>query len=59
MKKIIFLKNHGIVITSNKIDEIYILLTETIDKLENIININFNTYKITNYISQLMNSYTK
>ena len=49
MKKIIFLKNHGIVITSNKIDEIYILLTETIDKLENIININFNTYKITNY----------
>lgn len=57
-ENIIFLKNHGIVITSNSIDEIYNILEYTIKKLEKIINIQFNEYKLTNYISSLMNNIT-
>lgn len=55
---IIFLKNHGIVITSDNINDIYKLLNYTIDTLEQIIQINFEEYKLTNYISSLMDNIT-
>ena len=63
-EEVIFLKNHGIVLTQNSIDELYNLLDKVIYLLENITNINLNTslnyneYKITNYISKLMNNIT-
>lgn len=57
-ESIIFLKNHGIVITNNNINEIYKILNNTIQKLEQIINLQFNEYKLTNYISSLMNNIT-
>ena len=63
-EEIIFLKNHGIVLTQNSIDELYNLLDKVMYLLEKIININLNTnlnyneYKITNYISKLMNNIT-
>jgi len=55
---VIFLKNHGIVLTHNSIDELYNLLDKVICLLEKIININYNEYKMTNYISKLMNNIT-
>jgi HAD superfamily hydrolase (TIGR01549 family) len=63
-EEIIFLKNHGIVLTQNSIDELYNLLDKVMYLLEKIINVNLNTnlnyneYKITNYISKLMNNIT-
>ena len=57
-QNIIFLKNHGIVITSDNINDIYKLLNHTIDTLEQIIKINFEEYKLTNYISSLMDNIT-
>jgi len=57
-EKIIFLQNHGIVITSDNIEEIYEILENTITQLENIIEKNFDDYKQTNYISKLMNKIT-
>lgn len=57
-EELIFLKNHGIVITSDTIENLYILLDNTISKLEEIINMNFNNYKFTNYVSKLMNQIT-
>ena len=57
-EEVIFLKNHGIVLTHNSIDQLYNLLDKVICLLEKIININYNEYKITNYISKLMNNIT-
>jgi HAD superfamily hydrolase (TIGR01549 family) len=57
-QELIFLKNHGIVLTSDNVENLYILLENTINKLEEIINMNFNNYKFTNYISKLMNKIT-
>jgi len=57
-EELIFLKNHGIVLTSDTIDDLYNLLNKTIDQLEDIINIKFNNYKYTNYITKLMNKIT-
>uniref|UniRef100_A0AB39JAW9 Class II Aldolase Adducin Family Protein n=1 Tax=Florenciella sp. virus SA2 TaxID=3240092 RepID=A0AB39JAW9_9VIRU len=57
-ENIVFLKNHGIVITNDDINEIYKILNDTLQKLEQIINIQFNEYKLTNYISSLMNNIT-
>jgi HAD superfamily hydrolase (TIGR01549 family) len=56
---LIFLKNHGIVLTSDNIENLYNLLNNTIDKLEEIVKINYNEYKYTNYISKLMNNISK
>ena len=57
-ENLIFLQNHGIVITSDNIEEIYEILENTINQLENIIEKNFDDYKQTNYISKLMNKIT-
>jgi len=57
-KDIIFLKNHGIVLTKNTIEELYLLLEEVINILEKLIQLDFKKYKLTNYISKLMNTIT-
>ena len=57
-EEVIFLKNHGIVLTHNSIEELYKLLDKVICLLEKIININYNENKMTNYISKLMNNIT-
>ena len=54
-EEIIFMKNHGIVITSNSIERIYTLIDNVTIKLELISNLNYTKYKNTNYISHLMN----
>jgi HAD superfamily hydrolase (TIGR01549 family) len=51
-ENIIFLKNHGLVFTSDKIDDLYQLVEETLIKLEKIISKNFFEYKLVNTISK-------
>ena len=52
-ENIIFLINHGIIVTSDNIDELYIELEKVISKFErNIEDINFEKYKNTNIISK-------
>jgi HAD superfamily hydrolase (TIGR01549 family) len=60
-ENIIFMKNHGLIITSNSIGELYITLNETLDVLETYVsNINNNIvldlkkYKYVNVISSTM-----
>jgi hypothetical protein len=50
-EKVIFLKNHGLIITSNDYDEIYVLLRTVIETCEKYENINFDKYRGTNHIS--------
>lgn len=52
---VIFLLNHGIIITSDDIKQIYILLEDVIDRFEKYQNINFDRYKSTNNISDIIN----
>ena len=58
-QNVIFLLNHGIIITCDFIDEIYILLEELINKFENYQNIDFDRYRLTNKISSVINSKCK
>ena len=57
-EKIIFMKNHGLVITSDSVIELKNILDNTIEKLETYSNLNFNLYKIVNKISKEMNMIT-
>lgn len=57
--KIIFLLNHGLIVTSDSLDEINNLIDSVIEKIENYINnnlkleLNFNKYKVVNLISSV------
>jgi HAD superfamily hydrolase (TIGR01549 family) len=55
-EKIIFLLNHGIIITSDNFDEVYYLLDDVLEKFESYQNIDFIKYKNTNKISNLINN---
>ena len=55
-ENIIFLINHGIIITSDTYEEIYDLLNDVINKFENIQNINFEKFKYTNLLSHFINN---
>lgn len=57
-EKVIFLKNHGIVITGDNIEEVYNSLNNVINKLEDYLKINFSRYKLVNYISKCLKSVT-
>ena len=54
-QKLIFMKNHGIVVTSDNIDDLKNILKDTIDKLELELKLNFKKYKFVNEISEKMN----
>jgi len=55
-ENVIFLLNHGIIITCDDYDKIYSLLEELLIKFENYQNINFDKYKYTNNISKFINN---
>ena len=55
-QNVIFLLNHGIIITSNDIKKVHILLEDIIQKFENFQHINFDKYKLTNKISNIINN---
>jgi HAD superfamily hydrolase (TIGR01549 family) len=58
-EKIIFLLNHGVIITSHDISEVYYLLNDLLDKFECYQNIDFIKYKNTNKISETVNNLFK
>lgn len=54
-ENVIFLINHGIIITSNNINEIYQIIHDVLEKFELYQKINFDKYKYTNKISNIIN----
>ncbi|UKJ08241.1 class II aldolase/adducin family protein [Solitalea lacus] len=53
---IIFLQNHGLIVTSDDKDEIKTLTEDVLEKIEKFMNIDMSRYKLTNDISNLFNS---
>jgi len=53
-EKIIFMKNHGIVVTSDDSQEIMIILRNIIEKLEFYLNLDFKKYHLVNTISDCL-----
>jgi len=58
-EKVIFLLNHGIIITSDDISEIYNLIKDVLEKFESYQNMDFFKYKNTNKISKTINNVFK
>ena len=55
--KIIFLQNHGLIVTSNNKDDIITVTDSSIKKIEDYLKINFDKYKLTNSVSFLFDSF--
>ena len=53
---VIFLINHGIIVTSDDIHQIYSLLEDVVSKFETYQDVHFERYKTTNYISNIINT---
>jgi hypothetical protein len=56
---VIFLLNHGIIITTDNISEVYNLINDVLEKFESYQNMDFLKYKNTNKISKTINSVFK
>lgn len=54
--KLLFLQNHGLIVTSNKKEEIRILTEYVLDRVENYLNIDFSKYKLTTQITKALKS---
>ena len=50
---IIFLQNHGLIITSDNKDDIKVLKEEVLSKIENYLKVDMNKYKLSNAITTL------
>lgn len=57
--KILFLQNHGLIITSDNVDDIERLTEFVLSKIEDYLKIDMSKYKLTNKISKLINSVEK
>lgn len=57
--KIIFLQNHGLIVTSPNKKDIKVLTEKVLNKIEAYLKINLNNYKLTNNISYLVNKLQK
>ena len=55
-ENVIFLLNHGIIITCDHVNEIYEILNEVLNSFESYQNIKYDKYKFTNQISKTINS---
>ena len=53
---VIFLINHGIIVTTDNIQQIYSLLEDVVSKFETYQDGHFERYKTTNYISNIINT---
>lgn len=53
---VIFLQNHGLIVTSNNEQDIYSLTEYVLEKIENHLSIDISQYKLTNKITSLLNS---
>ena len=57
--KIIFLQNHGLIITSNNIEDIKKITELVLEKIEKFLKIDMHRYKMTNKISNMINNIEK
>jgi len=57
--QIIFLQNHGIIITSNSLKDIFIIMENVVLRLEKSLGIDYSAYRMTNKVSQLVNNVIK
>ena len=57
--KIIFLQNHGLIISSNNINDIQKITELVLERVEKYLKIDMKKYKLTNKISKLINSFQK
>ncbi len=57
--KIIFLQNHGLIITSNNINDIQKTTELVLNKIEKYLKISMKKYKLTNKISKIINFFEK
>lgn len=55
LPEIIFMQNHGIIISKSEADEVIFLTNKVVQKIENYLNVNYDFYKTTNQISALIN----
>jgi len=53
---IVFLQNHGLIVSSDNEDEVMELTDYVVGKIDNYLNIDFKRYKLTNKISELINN---
>ena len=54
---IVFLQNHGLIVTSDDFSEIFKIQEFVLSRLENYLNVDFSDYKLTNYISLNLSKY--
>ena len=57
--KILFLQNHGLIVTSDNVDDIERLTEFVLSKIEDYLKIDMSRYKLTNKISKLINNIEK
>ena len=57
--KIIFLQNHGLIITSNNIEDIKKITELVLEKIEKFLKIDMHRYKMTNKISNMIDNIEK
>lgn len=57
--KIIFLQNHGLIVSSESSQDIYLLTEYVLTKIETFLNKDMTRYKLTNKITNLLNSISK
>lgn len=53
--KVIFLQNHGLIVTSDNFEDIWQTTEDVLEKTENCLNIDLSKYKLTTKISGLLN----
>ncbi|WP_321311693.1 class II aldolase/adducin family protein [Halarcobacter sp.] len=54
LPKLIFLQNHGLIVTSNELEDIENLTNEVVDKISKYLQMDMTKYKKTNKISKLL-----
>ncbi len=59
MPNIIFLQNHGLIVTSPHKQDIQRLTEQVLEKIENYLKVDMSRYKLTNKISYLLNTVQK
>jgi rhamnose utilization protein RhaD (predicted bifunctional aldolase and dehydrogenase) len=57
--KIIFLQNHGLIVSSNNINDIQKITEIVLERIEKYLKIDMKKYKLTNKISNMINSFQK
>jgi len=57
--KITFLQNHGLIVSSDHLDDILEITDNVLSKIEHFLQIDMSRYKLTNKISNLINSFQK